>query len=501
MTGATSRFLLTIVIGASLLFAGDPGSVAARQRSPAARLETRRKQPPKPGPARPLKLPVTREVKLDNGLTVVLVEDHRAPVVTMLAGIRLEIIPSNDKNILTEQIALAEAAAELVTEGAGSRTSEQLAREIETLGGRISSSAHDDYAEVSVTVMAENSSRVIGLLGDVLMRANFPDDEVTLYKRNRIQNLVVQRQDPAILAGEQFDRAVFGSHRYGITSPTPASIEALDRAKIEKFYKSNFAPNTSVVVITGEINAGAMEQKAREVFSKWNASPAKAAAAESLEFPTRSGRQVFLIDRRGSEQADFRVGGLAVNRSHPDYYPLAVVNAILGAGTNSRLFLGIRERKGYAYDVYSSLAALRDAGAFFGGAQSRNEVTVRAISEMLAEFDRLRTLEVGPRELQNAKNYLNGLFSLSLSTQGGVAHRILQRYMLDLDPGHLESYRARIDAVTARQVRQAAAKYLAGDTAAVVVVGDVSKLAAGLKAIGSVRVLDLEGKPAAQPSK
>jgi predicted Zn-dependent peptidase len=332
----------------------------------------------------------------------------------------------------------------------------------------------------------------------VLLHPTFPESEVALYKRNRIQNLAVQRQDPAFLAGEQFDRIVFGSHPYGISAPTPASIDALDREKIAQFYTSNFGPGGSVAIIVGDFDAPRMEAKAREVLGRWETQKKVSTFIGPNRFPQATERRVYLVNRPGSEQADFRIGTLAIKRSSASYFPLLVANSILGAGTGSRLFLNIRERKGYAYDVYSSVGALREAGSFFGGAETRTEVTARAIREMLAEFDRLGAVKVGPRELQGAKNYLNGLFSLSLSTQGGVAERIMQTHMLDLGRDYLESYRSRIEAVTAEQVQEAARKYILRDHTAIVVVGDASKLEKELKTIGPVELLDIEGKPLKQ---
>ncbi len=453
-----------------------------------------RKQPPKADAPRPFTLPAVRESRFDSGLTVLFIEDHRSPIVTILVGIPLAIAPSGDIAEMTAQTALAEATAELITEGAGSRTSEQVAREVETLGGRLSSSANDDYAEVAVSVVAENAERMMDLLGEVLLRPAFPESEVTLYKRNRIQTVAVERQDPAFLAGEQFDRIVFGSHPYSISAPTPASIDALDREKLAQFYRSKFGPDGSVVIIVGDFDSSRMETKAREMLSGWSAPRKQPTTGQSIVFPPATYRRVYLVNRPGSEQADFRIGTLAVKRSHPDYFPLMVANAVLGAGTGSRLFLNIREQKGYAYDVYSSVDSLREAGTFLGGAETRNEVTARAIREMLAEFARLATVKVGPRELQGAKNYLTGLFSLSLSTQGGVAERILQTYMFDLGRDYLEAYRSRIEAVTAEQVREAAWKYIRSDRTAIVVVGDASKLARDLRTFGPVEVLDIEGK-------
>jgi zinc protease len=490
--------LLIVLIGLVWLCAS--AAFAFSQKAPHTRqTEPWRKHPPKSGAPRPFKLPGAREIKLDNGLTLVLIEDHHAPVVNIVVGIPIEASSSRDISDLTNEMALTEATAELITEGAGSRSSEEVAREVETLGGRLSSSANDDYAWVAVSVVAENAERMMELLGDVLLRPTYPESEVSLYKRNRIQKLVVQRQEPSFLAGEQFDRIVYGSHAYAISAPTPASVDALDREKIVRFYNSQFAPSGSVTVIVGDFDAMRIERKARDLLGAWKTSrKTSAVAPTSNSLPVPSAARIFLIDRPGSAQADFRIGGLAVKHADADYFPLLVANAVLGAGTSSRLFLNIREKKGYAYDVFSSVDALKQAGTFFGAAASRTEVTVAAIKEMLAEFDKLRTVKVEAQELQNAKNYLNGLFSLALSTQGGVAERTLQTHMLELGHDYLETYRSRIEAVTAEQVQQAATRYLVNDVAAVVVVGDASKLATGLKSIAPVEVLTIEGKPAKQ---
>jgi zinc protease len=482
----TRRLAILTLVGFVWLCASAVFGVTQRARQ-TRQIESWRKTPPKSDAPRTFKLPAPREIKLDNGLTIVLIEDHRSPVVTITVGIPIEVSSSRDISELTNEMALTEATAELITEGAGSRSSAQVALEAETLGGRLSSSANDDYAWIAMSVVAENAERMMDLLGDVLLRPTYPESEVALYKRNRIQKLVVQRQDPSFIAGEQFDRIVYGSHPYAISAPTPASVDALDREKIVRFHNLQFAPGGSVAVIAGDFEAARIEMKAREVLGAWTPQPGKSPGVPaSGTLPDSSVARVVLIGRPGSAQADFRVGGLAVKRSDADYFPLLVANAVLGAGTNSRLFLNIREKKGYAYDVFSSIDALREAGTFFGGAETRTEVTVAAIKEMLAEFDRLRTLKVGAQELQNAKNYLNGLFSLSLSTQSGVAERTLQTYMFELGRDYLEAYRSRVEAVTAERVQQVARKYLLTDHATIVVVGDATKLKSELAALGRV---------------
>ena len=180
-------FIISIII--SSIFVGTGQSEQS---------ESWRKQAPRPGNARPFDLPTAREVKLENGLTLVMIEDHRTPLVTMNAGVS-QAMSGTD---LMGKVALAEATGELLTEGAGSRTSEQLAREVETLGGQISSSASSDYAVVSAAVISENAEAMIGVLADVLARPAFHSSEVALYKNNRIENLTVDRQNPAFLVRE-----------------------------------------------------------------------------------------------------------------------------------------------------------------------------------------------------------------------------------------------------------------------------------------------------------
>jgi predicted Zn-dependent peptidase len=493
----TTRRAMTLLIALVCLctIASTASLQKTIQRLPG---EPWRKHPPEATAARPFKLPATREIKLGNGLTLVFIEDHRAPVVTILAGIPVEVASSRDISELTNEMALTEATAELITEGTGSRSSAEVALEVETLGGRLSSSANDDYAWVTISVVAENTERMLELLGDVLLRPAYPEAEVELYKRNRIQKVVVQRQDPSFLAGEQFDRIVYGTHPYAISAPTPASIDALDRDKIVRFHNAQFTPGGSVVVIAGDFNASRIETKSREVLGQWKAASKKPVDQPILPGPSgTTDARIFLIDRPGSAQSDFRIGAVAVKRSDPDYFPLLVANAVLGAGTASRLFLNIREKKGYAYDVFTSLDALKEAGTFLGGAETRTEVTVSAIKEMWAEFDKLRTVQVGDEELQNAKNYLNGLFSLSLSTQGGVAERVLQSHMLDLGPDYLETYRSRIETVTADQVQKVARKYILTDRATIVVVGDAAKLRREMASLGRVSeiISSVESKP------
>ncbi|HKY05713.1 MAG TPA: pitrilysin family protein, partial [Blastocatellia bacterium] len=485
---------LILIAAISALVANQAPAQKRRSRAPTGTVgqtEAWRRRPPQPDQLKPFELPATRETLLKNGLRLVMAEDHRMPLVT--ARLSLTVGSADDPE---GSAGLAEAIAHLVTEGAGRRDSEELAREVERLGARLSAAAADDYSSIGFASIAENAERMIELLADVVLRPTFADEEVALFKENRIQELKVQRQEPAFVVSEQFNRLVYGSHPYAVSAPTPETVAAMTRSQIASYYRSRYTPSGSVIVIVGDFDSKKIEDRVKSAFGEWP--KASAARTESVSMPEPAPRRIYLVDRPGSEQADFRIGGLAISRSHPDYFALLVANAILGDGASSRLFLNIRERKGYAYEVNSQVNAPRQRGTFFGESQTRTEVTSAAIKEMLAEFQRMRRERVTARDLENAKSYLTGLFSLILSTQGGLVSQMAETRLLGLGPDYLSSYRARISAVTAEQVQRVAQKYIQPDRAVIVVVGDAAKLKKALQTIGPVEVIDTEGKGAAR---
>lgn len=441
----------------------------------AAAVPGQQRRPPEPGPIKPFKLPEAKRARLSNGLTLVLVEDRRAPIVTIHIG-----LPVGWADDPPGRAGMAEATAQLITQGA------ELARRIETLGGRLASHAHPDYTEVAAAIVSENASQMLDIIADILLRPAFPEAEVNLYKKNRLEELMVQRQDPAFLASEHFNRIVYGRHPYSTLAPSRRTIATLTKAAVEDFSRSHYSPEGSIIVVVGDFDVVAIESKLRDLFGNWRAI---GRARRQISAPPAPARGIYLIDRPGSEQADIRIGNLAVARAHEDYFPLLVASAILGAGASSRLFLSLREQKGYAYDISSSVSSLRLAGTFFCSTQTRTRAALPAIRIMLSEFERLRNEMVTAEELRGAKNLLSGAFSLLLSTQGGIADQIVNAHMLGLEPDHLETYRFKVESVSAEQVREAARKYISTDRFTLVVVGDAAKLRRSLSRLGRVQLL------------
>jgi len=441
-----------------------------------------RARPPDTPPVPDYRLPNVFETKLDNGLRVMLVEDNRFPLVTVrlgfLAGSRFD--PA-------EIPGLSESVGAMLTEGTARRTSRQIAEELAAIGGQLNGVSSPDGLTLAGSALSESTPRLLDLLADVARNASFPEEEVALHKQNRKQSLLEQRSDPGYLAEEEATRAVFGSHPYAHIGPTMESIDRISRVTLAGFRDRLLAPNNATLILLGRLpSRDRTLELVRNAFGSWQSRELPAPPAP--RFP-EDRKQVILVDRPGSVQADIRIARRAVTRRDPDYFPLLAGHTVLGGGTSSRMFLEIREKKGYAYDAHSEFDAHRDAGIFGAVTQVRNEVIGDALDAVIKEMQRMGAERVPAGELSDVKNYLSGRFVLGLETQNGLANSLNMIGTMGLTTAYLENYTTRIRAVEPDQVQAAARKYVSPEKSAVVVVGDAAKIGETVKKLGEVRTV------------
>lgn len=427
------------------------------------------------------KLPPIVETRLANGLTVLLVEDHRFPLVTARLG-----FPAGSKFDPPELAGLAETAAALLTEGTGRRTARQIAEEVTAIGGSLHADSSADSLVLAGSALAENLPKLLDLMAECTLEACFPEEEVALRKRNRKQELIVQRADAAYLADEKFAEVLFSPHPYARQDPTPESIDRLERGMFSEFRRARLAPSDAALVLLGALPpAERALQWIEERFGAWTGKDSAAPPAPQFPEPRRT---VTLVDRPGSVEADIRIGRRAVTRSDPDYFPLLVGNTILGGGASSRLFTIVREQMGFAYDVHSTVQSMRDSGWFATITQVRNEVIAETLDALIVQAGRMTTELAAPAELETVKNYLSGVFVIRLETQEGLANQLIGLKLMGLPLDYLEKYTSRVRGVSAAEIREAAARYMDPAPASLVVVGDQGKLAEALGKYGAVAI-------------
>ena len=427
------------------------------------------KQQPAPLPARPIKLPTAYETILPNGLAVIVVEDSRLPLISYRLAFR-----TGDAHDPPQLPGLMDMMTGLLTVGTESRTSREIADEVARLGATLQAGANSDYTTVGASSLTVFGDQVLELLADVALRPVFPPGEVDLARQNTKESLKQQRAQPSFLAGETVARVMFGDHPYHVTAPSPESVNATTRERLVEFHRTTFVPNNAVLFVAGDVQQNSILQQVENLFGGWQ--PGNVARDDFPAPPLRTSRAAYIVDRPGSAQANIVIANAGITRTSDDYFPLLLMHTVLGANASSRLFMNLREEKGYTYGAYSSLDARRTAGTFRSTAEVRTPVTGDSLKEFFYELNRIRNEPVSEKEIADAKSYLTGVFPLRLETQEGLVDQLLQIKMFGLPQDYLETYRREIQAVTIEQVQEVAKKYVKPDEAAIIIVGDGAQL-------------------------
>lgn len=450
--------------------------------------ENFRQSAPAPLAPRSFNLPTPNETVLSNGLKLVVVEDHRLPIVSFRLAFK-----TGSANDPADLPGLTSMLATMLNEGTEKRTSLQIASEVENLGASLSSSAGSDSTVVAASSLAVYANEILDLMADVVLNPSFPDEELHLQRDNAKQGLIAQRAQPSFLSDERLSKVLFDTHPYSIVSATEDALDKLTRERLAEFHQRIFVPNNAVFVAVGDVNAADLKQTLEDLFGEW-----EQGAQSEHQFPAppeRAGRDFFLVDRPGSAQSNIVLANLAINRNHPDYFPLLVMNQVLGAGASSRLFMNLREQKDFTYGAYSSLDARRLAGAFEATSEVRSSVTGDALKEFFYELDRIRDETVPEQELKDAKNYMVGVFPIRLETQEGLINQLVTMQMYDLPADYLQTYRDKINGINATDVQRVAREHVAPDKMAIVIVGDENTVYDQIQPFAeNIQLYDAQGK-------
>jgi zinc protease len=422
-------------------------------------------QPPAPLQPRPIQIPTRRETTLSNGLTLVVVEDARLPLVSYRLAFRV-----GGAFDPPELPGLTDLLAGLLPEGTQSKSSKEIADTVARMGASLSAGASSDYTIVAASALAQFNDPILDLLAEVTLEPSFPENEVALAKQNTKESLRQQRAQPSFLASEMVSRVMFGEHPYAVVAPTPESIDRSSREEFVNFHRSKLVPNNAVFVVVGKVQYEQILGRVESLFSTWERG--EDVVANFPAPPVRTGRTAYVVDRPGSAQSNIVIANSGITRTNPDYFPMMLMHTVLGANASSRLFMNLREDKGYTYGAYSNLDARRSAGSFRSMAEVRTPVTGASLKEFFYELDRIRNEPVSAKEIADAKSYLTGVFPIRLETQEGLTDQLVQIKMLNLPNDYLERYRDRVQAVTVEEIQRVAQKYVKPDEAAVIVVGD-----------------------------
>ena len=443
-----------------------------------------------------VKLPRAQEATLPNGLRVVLLEAHKVPTFNMQM-----VVLSGGLSDKADYRGLASFTATLLREGTTKRSSKEIAEQVDALGATLgaNSGLSSMTTNVSTAGLVENLDQTLELFSDVIRNPTFPQAEVDKYKTRTLARLQFQRSIPQFLAEEQFSRAIYGtSHPASLIEPPAESIKKLNTKDLAEFHSTYYRPNNAILAIVGDVTLKDIMPKLEKAFGDWQKADVPAFTVPAAPAPADS--KIYLIDRPGSVQTVLQLGTLGIERTSPDYFSVLLANRVFGGGPSGRLFLNLREDKGYTYGAYSFFSGSKFRGTWGASSEVRTEVTEGAMKEFMNELNRMRDELVPAEELENAKRAIVGSFALSLEQPAGLLQNIITQKLYNLPADYWDTYPQKVSAITAADVQTVAKKYLDLEKLQVVAVGDATKAREVLTKYGKVELYDAEGRLVTGPS-
>ena len=438
-----------------------------------------RKQPPPLGPAPSLKLPAIQKQRLSNGLAVWIVEHHEVP----LAQINL-IVRSGSAADPIGKYGVGSLTAAMLDEGAGTRSSLDLADAIEFLGANLSTASSFDASSIRMSVPVSKLAEALPLMSDVALRPTFPSADLDRLRKERLTGLLQARDNAGALIQLAFPRIVFGpTHRYGTSANgLPATIEALTVDDLKTFYRSHFRPDNATLLVVGDLTPATALPMLERAFGNWKADGMAPLVADVPNAPQLTKRQVYLVDKPEAAQSQIRIGWVGVSRSTPDYAVLEVLNTVLGGSFTSRLNQNLREKNGYAYGASSGFDMRLSAGPFLAAAGVQTDKTADALKEFFNELNGILT-PVPPDELAKARNYVALGFPGEFETTSDMARKLEELVIYNLPDTTFSDFVPSVTAVTAADLQRAAARFVQPERMAVVVVGDLKLIEGPIRAL------------------
>jgi zinc protease len=419
-------------------------------------------------------------------MRVVVVMHHEQPLVTLRM-----LIQAGSVGDPPGKSGVASLAAAVLDQGTATRTAEQIADAIDSIGGGLDTGAGNDLSFANVIVMKDSLRFGFDMLSDVVRNPAFRPEEIERQRQQAISALKVSFEDPDFVASVVFDRLVYGFHPYGLPgSGTPESLRSITADDLRAFHQRFYAPNNALLAVVGDVTVEEAFAGAERAFGDW---PAREAPPMEASEPPSPTRRVVVVNKPDAVQTEIRVGHLGLPRQHKDYLATDIAIKILGGEGSNRLHRVLRSERGLTYGAEASVQGLKQAGDFMAETDTRTDTTAEVLRLMVDEFQRLQRERVSECELADAQAYLAGSFPLTIETPDAIAAQVLNVLFYGLPPGEVENYRERVNAITADEIQRVSRQYLRPDRLAVVLVGNAQGFVSQLKGVGfsTYEVVDL----------
>ncbi len=443
-------------------------------------------QPPPIAPLPKPDYPQIPDAVLENGLRVLAVEDFALPKVSLCLA-----WPTGRTSDSSGNLALTSLAIELLEEGTETRAARQIADLLDQLAIHYGTQVRMEQSQITLTVLARYLEPALELLADLVLHPAFPEEELEKARKRWKSHLLSQRSQPAFLTRERSHAALYLSHPYSRVSFPVTHVEAADRGALRRAHRRLMAPKGALLAFSGAVKPDRATRLAERYLGRWRGDAPQPDRAPLPPVP--ESRRVLLVHRPHSVQARIMVAGRGLPRGHRDSTPLFLANQVLGGSASSRLFLNLREDKGYTYGAYSTMKWYRRDGVILAGADVRSDVAAESVVESLNEMERLRREPPGNRELNRCRAELAGRFIRVLEISDSVADLEVSRRLDGLPEEHYRNYVQRLQRVTPETIQETARTYMDPGRTVITVVADRSQVEKDLAQLGPVSVYDTDG--------
>lgn len=422
-----------------------------------------------------LKLPPFKKVKLPNGLTVLIMEQHEVPIISFNFIIKAGAVADP-----AGKAGLASLTAGLLRKGTRSRSADAIASELDFVGGTMDAAASYDYSNGFAEFVKKDIGKGLDLFSDVLLNAAFPAAEVTKLLKQRADAIKAAKDQPRAVINNYFNAYLYGNHPYGRPDDgDEGSLAAITRDDVVKFYQTYYAPAAAILAVVGDFNTAEMERMLADKFAAWSG---KAAATVSVpEAVPFAGKKLLLIDKPDATQTFYQIGNVGITRTNPDRVYVQVINTLFGGRFTSMLNTALRIQSGLTYGARSSFTQRLAAGPFAIATFTPNPTTEKAMDMTLDLLKRLHEKGITEEELKSAKSYLKGQFPPTIETSDQLAALLTQLEFYGLDESDVNNYYAKIDSMTMADAQRVIKQYFPLDNLVFVLIGKASDIQAVAK--------------------
>jgi zinc protease len=435
-------------------------------------------------------LPAYRTQKLENGMTVLLMERHQLPLVSFVwlmksgGGI---CDPEGHEG-------LASVTAQLLRKGTKTRSAEQISETLDFVGASFSAHASHDYSLGSAEFVSKDMDLAVELVADLLMNPVFPEDEVSKLIKQEVDGIAEAKEVPNEVLPRYFRRLLFGTHLYARpVSGTETTLGKVTREQVVKFHQEQYAPNRLILAVVGDFKADDIRRKLLLAFAAWK--PREAAVPALKQPEAVRGKPALLVEKPDATQTFFRIGSIGLARTSPDWVPLQVINTLFGGRFTSMINSALRIDSGLTYGARSGFSSNPVAGEFYIGSFTKNETTGQALEMTFDVLKRLHEKGITAGQLQSAKNYIKGQFGPTLETNDQLASAITELEFFGLGPEYYNTYFERVDAVTLDDAARLIKQYYPLENLSLVLIGQ----GAVIQPVASKLATDVQKKSITEP--